>query len=112
MRIAILGAGGFIGSHLVEHLLARGEHRVVGLDLTDEKLCGIAGRNFTFVRADVRRSNGTLADVVRHADVVVDLVAYANPSIYVTSPLEVFDLNFLQNLEIAKLCIKHGKRLV
>ena len=112
MRIAILGAGGFIGSHLVEHLLARGEHRVVGLDLTDEKLCGIAGRNFTFVRADVRRSNGTLADVVRHADVVVDLVAYANPSIYVTSPLEVFDLNFTQNLRIARLCIEHRKRLI
>ena len=33
MQILVLGAGGFIGSHLVEHLLARGEHEVVGLDL-------------------------------------------------------------------------------
>ena len=37
------------------------------------------------------------------ADVVVDLIAYANPSMYVTEPLEVFDLNFMQNLDIAKL---------
>jgi len=111
MKIAILGAGGFIGSHLVEHLLARTEHGVVGLDVTDDKLRGITGGNFTFVRADVR-SRSQVEEVIRRADVVVDLVAYANPSIYVTSPLEVFDLNFMQNLEVARLCIRHGKRLI
>ena len=111
MKIAILGAGGFIGSHLVEHLLARNEHGVVGLDVTDDKLRNITGGNFTFVRADVR-SSSQVEDVIRRADVVVDLVAYANPSIYVTSPLEVFDLNFTQNLEVARFCIRHGKRLI
>src|SRR6185436_3695884 len=35
-----------------------------------------------------------------------------NPSLYVTSPLEVFDLNFLLNLNIAKLCIAHHTRLI
>jgi UDP-apiose/xylose synthase len=53
-----------------------------------------------------------LEQVVRDADVVVDLIAHANPSIYVTAPLDVFELNFLQNLEIAKLCIRHGKKLI
>ena len=43
MQIAILGAGGFVGSHLVEHLLSRGEHSVVALDVSDEKLAGICG---------------------------------------------------------------------
>jgi nucleoside-diphosphate-sugar epimerase len=112
MRIALLGAGGFIGSHLVEHLLGRGEHDVVGIDLTDEKLRGIHGRNFTFIRADVGADGSALMDVIRRVDVVVDLVAYANPSIYVTSPLKVFELNFTQNLEVARLCIKYGKRLI
>ena len=42
----------------------------------------------------------------------MDLIAYANPSMYVTEPLEVFDLNFMQNLEIAKRCIAHRKRLI
>jgi nucleoside-diphosphate-sugar epimerase len=37
MKILLLGAGGFIGSHLVEHLVARGEHQVTGIDVTDEK---------------------------------------------------------------------------
>ncbi len=112
MNIAILGAGGFIGSHLVEHLLARGEHAVVGVDQTGEKLVGIEGPAFTFHTADVRESPALLEDVIRRADVVVDLMAHANPSMYVTLPLEVFDLNFLVNLEVARLCIRLGKRLI
>jgi UDP-apiose/xylose synthase len=112
MRIAIFGAGGFIGSHLVEHVLARGEHEVTALDLSREKLAGIPEQDFDFHLADVRNAPALVESVVRDADIVVDLIAYANPSIYVTSPLEVFDLNFLRNLDIANLCVKHRKRLI
>lgn len=112
MKIAILGAGGFIGSHLVEHLLARREHEVVGLDVSDEKLNGARGAGLTFHLADIRAAPGLVDDVIRQADVVFDLIAYANPSLYVTSPVEVFDLNFMQNLRIAESCIQHGTRLV
>jgi UDP-apiose/xylose synthase len=112
MRIAILGAGGFIGSHLVEHLIRQDEHSVIGIDVTDEKLEGINSEDFTFHAGDIRTSPGLLNEVVRDADMVVDLVAYANPSMYVTSPLEVFDLNFMQNLKVAELCIRHHKRLI
>jgi UDP-apiose/xylose synthase len=112
LTVAILGAGGFIGSHMVEHLLAAGRYTIVGIDVSSEKLEGVAGPAFTFHEADVRRAPALLEQVIRDADVVVDLIAYANPSIYVTDPLEVFELNFLQNLEIAKLCITHRKRLI
>ena len=111
MNILILGAGGFIGSHLAEHLIGRGEHHVTGLDLTDEKLSGVVGRDFAFVQADVR-DIAVVSEMIRRADVVVDLVAYANPSIYVTAPLEVFELNFTQNLEIARVCMRYRKRLI
>lgn len=112
MRIAILGAGGFIGSHLVEHLVTRGEHDVVGMDLTDEKLADVPAGRFAFRHADLRSDLDVVESMIRQADLVVDLIAHANPSMYVSSPLEVFDLNFMQNLEVARLCIKHGKRLV
>ena len=97
---------------MVEHLLAAGPAPVIGVDLTAEKLEGIGGPDFQFYQADIRREPALLDEVVREADVVVDLIAYANPSMYVTEPLEVFDLNFMQNLEIAKLCIAHRKRLI
>jgi UDP-apiose/xylose synthase len=112
VNITILGAGGFIGSHLVEHLLARGEHQVTGLDISDEKLNGARESGLTFHLADIRQAQGLVDDLIRRSDVVFDLIAYANPSLYVTSPVEVFDLNFMQNLRIAESCIRHGTRLV
>jgi UDP-apiose/xylose synthase len=112
LKILILGAGGFIGSHLVEHLVARGNYEVVALDVSSEKLADIDATRFEFHQHDIRRDGGLLDRLVRAADVVVDLIAYANPSLYVSAPLEVFELNFLRNLEIAKSCIRHGKRLI
>ena len=112
MKISVLGAGGFIGSHLVEYLIPDGRYLVTGIDTTDEKLAGISGTNFTFHQADISHFPDLLDAMVSEADVVVDLIAYANPSIYVTSPLEVFDLNFTQNLRIAEVCMKHKKRLI
>jgi UDP-apiose/xylose synthase len=109
MNIALLGAGGFIGSHLVEHLLARGEHAIVGVDISDEKLAGIEGSAFTFHQIDI---HDIPDEVIRNADVVVDLIAYANPSIYVEAPLSVFQLNFEANMRIVDACVRHGKRLI
>ena len=51
-------------------------------------------------------------ELVQRSDVVVDLMAHANPSLYVTHPLDVFELNFMQNLAIARLCVTHGKWLI
>jgi UDP-apiose/xylose synthase len=112
MKILILGAGGFIGSHMVEHLIRRDEHEIVGLDVTDEKLEGISGPRFQFRPCDIRRDGALVDRLIQDCDLVVDLIAYANPSLYVSSPLEVFELNFVQNLEIAKRCIAHRRRLI
>ncbi|MGH7579601.1 MAG: NAD-dependent epimerase/dehydratase family protein, partial [Gemmatimonadales bacterium] len=112
MQILVLGAGGFIGSHLVEHLVAREEHQIVGLDLTREKLSGSLNHGFRFHEADVRAVPQLVDGLIGEADLCVDLIAYANPSIYVTSPLEVFNLNFVQNLRVAEMCIRHGTRLI
>jgi len=112
LRITLLGAAGFVGSHLVEHLVKRGEHEVVGVDVDCEKLSHLDPTAFTFHLADVRAARGLVDDLVRRSDVVVDLIAFANPSLYVSSPLEVFRLNFVCNLEIAELCIRHCKRLI
>ncbi len=108
----MFGAGGFVGSNLVEHLIAEGVHDVVGIDMNRDKLAGIEGPNFEFIEADVSESPQLVEELVASGDVVVDLIAYANPSIYVESPLEVIELNFFENLRVAKSCIKHGKRLI
>jgi len=111
MRIIMFGAGGFVGSNLVDYLIDEGVHEVVGIDQYDDKLAGIEGPNFEFIRADITQSPELTEELIASADVVVDLIAYANPSIYVETPLEVVDLNFFENLRLAELCVKHNKRL-
>jgi UDP-apiose/xylose synthase len=51
-------------------------------------------------------------ELVRQADVVVDMIAYANPSIYISRPLDVVNLNFFQNIELINRCVKYKKRLL
>jgi len=111
VKLFIIGAGGFIGSNLVEHLIEEGEHEIVGIDVTAEKLAGISGPNFRFIEADITSQTDLVDELVEQTDVVVDLVAYANPSLYVSNPLGVIRLNFFENVKIADSCIRHGKRL-
>jgi UDP-apiose/xylose synthase len=112
MKIAVLGAGGFIGSHLVEHLLATTNYDLLGMDREQDKLEGISDARFRFYAGDIREDTHLLDRLVSRADVVVDLVAYANPSIYVSAPLDVIDVNFLGNLDIVDRCVEHGTRLI
>lgn len=114
MKILLLGVGGFIGSNLAEHLLNTTTHHVVGMDNDGEKIRDLQANldRFTFYEADVRDSLEAVEDLVNDCDVAVDLIAYANPSIYVTKPLEVVNLNFFQNLRLVDSCMRYGKRLV
>lgn len=81
MKILNLGAGGFIGSHLTERLLKEG-HRVIALDVHPEKIKHLLHNpNLTFIPQDIRRADWNVDDVVRKADLVIDLTAYANPGL-------------------------------
>lgn len=112
MNILCLGAGGFIGSHLTARLLAEG-HRVTAVDLYDDKMREyLTHPNLTCLIQDIRDRSWDLGALVRRADLVVDLIAYANPGLYIRIPLEVFRLNFTENLRVAEACVRHGKRLV
>jgi len=113
MQIGILGAGGFIGSNLIEYLLDRGEHEVLGVDISDEKIAHLLDRpGFSFELSNIHADAEGTEKVIRESDVVVDLVAYANPSVYINNPLEVFRVNFAANMDVLQMCIRHGRRLI
>jgi UDP-apiose/xylose synthase len=112
LKILNLGAGGFIGSHLTARLLAEG-HEVIGVDINGDKLDTLAAHHrFTYLGRDIRDAEGELVELVAASDLVVDLIAHANPSLYVSRPLDVFHLNFSENLKIAETCVRQGKRLI
>jgi dTDP-glucose 4,6-dehydratase len=92
MRAVVLGGAGFIGSHLVDRLLALG-HEVVAVDsyLTGRKqnLVHLAGAaHFRAVEHDVCRP----VPVTGPADVVFNLASPASPRDYERLPLETLEV--------------------
>src|SRR5580765_3529265 len=98
MKILSLGAAGFIGSHLTDRLLKEG-HKVTALDLQVDKVTDyLSHPNLTFLQQDIRHPESNLDRLIQDSDLVIDLIAYANPGLYLRIPLEVFRLNFTENL--------------
>ena len=112
MRILALGAAGFIGSHLTHRLLLDG-HEVTAVDLSADKIADELGHpRLTFIQQDIRQPGWDLQPMVADCDLVIDLIAYANPGLYLRIPLEVFRLNFTENLKIAEACVRAQRRLI
>lgn len=113
MRICLLGCAGFIGSHLVEWLLNNSDAELTGTDIDDQKVQHLLGNpRFTYLHSDIRRDTDVTDRLIRESDVVVDLVAVASPTMYVRNPLEVFELDFMENIKIIEKCSAMGKRLI
>jgi len=113
MKILLLGAGGFIGANLTERLLRDGKHEITAVDIDSERLEeGGAKSQIEYLHLDIRNDNAELERLTVENDLIVDLVALANPALYVSDPIGVFKLNFTENLKIVDLCVKHKKRIV
>ncbi|HEY4186116.1 MAG TPA: NAD-dependent epimerase/dehydratase family protein [Polyangia bacterium] len=114
-RIAVLGAGGFIGSHLVPVLAARPGTSVIAVDRTFDKLApderAPGKSNVERIRAGIE-DPGLLEDVTGRADVVISLTALCNPALYNTRPLAVIDANYTDLVPLVKLCAARRRWLI
>src|SRR5690349_5807947 len=112
-RVVILGANGFIGSALTAAILRARDWEVYGIDLSNHKLGELCrAPRFHFVEGDITINREWVEYHIKKSDVVVPLVAIANPAQYVTDPLRVFELDFEANLEVVRQCVNYRKRLV
>ena len=112
-KVVILGANGFIGTALTAAILKTRDWDIYGMDLSDHKLGDLTSSpRFHFVEGDITINKEWVEYHVKKCDVVVPLVAIANPAQYVQNPLAVFELDFEANLEIVRQCVKYKKRLI
>ena len=110
--VLILGVNGFIGSHLSEQLLAN-DYEVYGMDLRSTNITHLVDRpGFHYVEGDISINREWVEYHVRKCDVILPLVAIATPIEYVRNPLRVFELDFEQNLQIVRDCVKYNRRII
>lgn len=113
MKVLVLGVNGFIGNSLAGKVLKDTDWHIYGMDIRDDKLDSCHGHErFHFVEGDIGINREWIEYHVKKCDVVMPLVAIATPATYVKEPLRVFELDFEENLNIVRLCVKYGKRLV
>src|SRR5213596_4021722 len=108
MRILLTGGAGFIGSHLVEKLLAAG-HEVVILDDFNDfydpqiKQANIAGfaKDVTVCHVDLRESDSVRTVFVREkVDAIVHLAAVAGVRPSIQQPRLYYDTNVVGTLHL------------
>ncbi len=115
MNIIVTGAAGFLGSHLVDRLLADGD-RVLGIDNfatgSHANLEHIAGnRAFTFIEADVSLP-WTWAKVACTPDVIIHFASPASPVDYGREPLATMAANALGVMHGVELAHATGARVL
>ncbi|HET8528712.1 MAG TPA: NAD-dependent epimerase/dehydratase family protein [Gaiellaceae bacterium] len=109
MRAVVTGGAGFIGSNLVDALLARGDEVHVLDDLSKGKRENVADAAELHV-ADVRAPADVL-DVAR-PEVVFHLAAQADVRVSVERPDHDADVNVLGTVRVLEAARRHGARVV
>jgi len=115
LKLFILGCGGFIGSHLLDRLLARPDIEIEGWDPDCSKIAGHIGHpRFTLHQTSCVDAVAikTLEERLADADALINLAAICNPSQYNTHPLDVIRANLFESFPIVEMCARANKWLI
>jgi dTDP-alpha-D-glucuronic acid decarboxylase len=114
-KVAVTGAGGFIGSHLVDALLARGD-QVVALDIgrkVPANLAEASGRaGFTYRRCDVTLPSSVRRTFADPPDAVVHAAATVGVASYVTAPMETVESSVIGTRTVLRAALERSTRFV
>ena len=113
MKVLVTGGAGYIGSHLVDRLVALGHEVSVLDDLSTGKLANLK-QSIKAVRFEENTIlNERIVDkLVRRADTVFHLAAGVGVGIIVAKPLDALITNTRGAENVIEACVKHEKRLL
>ena len=113
MRVFITGGAGFIGSHLCDALVARGD----SVTIVDNLSTG-SRTNIAHLEAKIETIIGDIRDVaviekaVAGADVVLHMAAALGVSTILESPIESISTNFTGSEVVLMAAAKFNKRII
>ena len=108
----VAGGAGFIGSHLCEYLLEKGEN-VIAIDSLGtgamENIQGFLDSDrFMFIKHDVREP----VKIEGHVDYVYNLASRASPVDFAKFPVEIMMTNSLGTYNLINLALEHKARFL
>src|SRR5882672_1255938 len=115
LRALITGGAGFIGSHLAEHLIARGADVTAIDDLSTGSFANIAHlaerTDFRFVCESV--TNETVMDrLVSGCDIIYHLAAAVGVDLIIKSPVQTIETNVLGTEAVLRLARRYHKKVL
>jgi len=119
MRVLITGGAGFIGSHLAEAVLNRGDEVYIIDDLSTGSMDNVkilkdkpAYKNRIFVHIDTILNRNVLLELTGTCDVVYHMAAAVGVQYILDHPLESIKTNILGTDRVLEMCAKFKKKVL
>ena len=113
MRVLVTGGAGFIGSHLADALIGRGD-QVVALDnFSTGSTANIKHitKNFEIIDGDIRNVD-LINDTIKDVDLVFHMAAALGVNTILESPLESISTNIAGSEVVLNAAANHKKRIL
>jgi len=112
VKVLITGGAGFIGSHLTDALLARGDEVTILDVASDQKVRHHLGNpRFRYVRDSVLNS-GILEGLIPWCDLVYHFAAVVGVEHYVADPYQVLNVNVNGTQTVLNVAFKSRKKVI
>ncbi len=113
-RIAVAGGAGFLGSHMCDHLIARGDSVICLDDLSTGSVANVAhlmdNKAFSLIVTDVSEKVELESD--DKIDAVANLASPASPPAYLERPLETLAVGSEGTRRLLELARSHDARFL
>ncbi len=114
MKVLITGGAGFIGSHLTEALLKRGDEVIIADNFSTgsrDNIFPVNGRQAELFEMDIAAEPEKIRELIKQTDAVFHLAAAVGVELVVNDPVHTIQTNIDGSAHVVKAASEFNKRL-